>query len=77
MADPECSGKCTAGHFCPVGSISPFERKCGGVSVYCPEGSWQPSKVLQGYYGVHAGPRADSKVNINTKSLGTMGKSLL
>lgn len=59
LSDPQCSGTCFPGYFCPSGSTSPFEQKCGGTGLYCPAGSSAPIKVSTGYYGVHAGPRAD------------------
>lgn len=62
LSDPECSGKCAPGYFCPSGSTSPFERKCGHVGVYCPLGSSEPSEILPGHYGIHAGPQAESRV---------------
>ncbi|CAM9924988.1 unnamed protein product, partial [Laminaria digitata] len=61
LSDPACSGVCAAGHSCPSGSTSPFQRKCGELGLYCPVGSASPSKVLEGYYGTHAGPEADLK----------------
>ena len=63
LSDPACSGMCAGGHFCPSGSSSPFQRKCGGVDVYCPVGSSEPLEVLEGFYGVHAGPQADLLVS--------------
>lgn len=45
-----CSGPCTAGYYCPAGSIVSTPEECGSNSVYCPEGSFQPTAVSQGYY---------------------------
>jgi hypothetical protein len=34
-----CSGPCAAGYVCPVASTTPTHTPCGGIGVYCPEGS--------------------------------------
>lgn len=65
LSEPACSGTCAGGHFCPSGSTSPFQHKCGRLGLYCPVGASEPSDVLQGYYGVHSGPEADLQVNTN------------
>ena len=48
----ECSGLCDLGHFCPKGSVSPRQHKCGNSSFYCPVGSWEPTHVSNGYYTI-------------------------
>ena len=45
-----CSGKCTAGYYCPAGSTTPRRHRCGTVSNYCPEGSGVPLVAANGYY---------------------------
>ncbi|RYG67158.1 hypothetical protein EON64_08080, partial [archaeon] len=45
-----CSGRCSAGYFCPAGSSSPTEKVCGGRHVFCPEGSAQPIYAPAGRY---------------------------
>jgi hypothetical protein len=54
-----CAGKCSAGYYCPLGSSSPTEFKCGtanefdgapSASLICPEGSSKPVRVTAGYY---------------------------
>lgn len=47
-----CSGMCTPGYICDEASPSPTQRVCGGVSVYCPEGSYNTTEVPAGYYSV-------------------------
>ena len=45
--------KCTEGYYCPPGSISSREHKCGNISVYCPIGSGLPTIAKPGYYTVN------------------------
>ncbi len=45
-----CNGPCDEGHYCPEGSISPTEIKCGSPSRYCPRNSSKPMEVEKGYY---------------------------
>mmetsp|Transcript_4786 Transcript_4786/g.9600 ORF Transcript_4786/g.9600 Transcript_4786/m.9600 type:complete len:915 (-) Transcript_4786:28-2772(-) len=47
-----CDGLCSAGHFCPQGSISTTENRCGSPNVYCPQGSAAPVDVPYGYYSI-------------------------
>ena len=53
-ATPECESAsiCAAGYFCPPGSVSEKEHRCGGPAVYCPPGSSSPTPVEPGYYSV-------------------------
>lgn len=49
--DSECTGPCKAGFFCPLGSFSPTQVECGpNPNVYCPESSYLPAYVSEGYY---------------------------
>ena len=47
-----CSGRCSAGYYCPAGSTSPTEFSCGGANVICRPGSAQPTLVSVGKYSV-------------------------
>ena len=46
----QCTGPCAKGHFCPAGSPSSQQNKCGGANKYCPEGSSTPKVVDSGFY---------------------------
>jgi hypothetical protein len=48
--------KCEEGYYCPMGSISSRQVKCGDESVYCPLASKVPTAVSTGYYTVGASP---------------------
>lgn len=48
--NPQCSGKCSRGYFCPPGSTSPLEKECGDANRYCPDAMDAPLGVLVGYY---------------------------
>ena len=50
----DCSGKCTAGYYCPAGSVSATANDCGSAAFYCPEGSGAPVAVRAGYYSACA-----------------------
>lgn len=52
MAYEVCEGLCSAGYFCDSGSTTPTQHECGGVDVFCPEGSGQPRRAKKGYYTV-------------------------
>lgn len=65
--NPECTddlcsdqdisrSKCKAGFYCEEGSITMTHKECGGVNVYCPEGSTEPIPVDEGYYTVGVTP---------------------
>ena len=45
-----CSGVCTEGYYCPLGSVSAMESVCGSHSVFCPRGTGAPRIVYDGYY---------------------------
>lgn len=51
----ECMGVCERGYFCEEGSDDPRQHECGSASVYCPRGSFEPSPVHEGFYGVYTG----------------------
>ncbi len=48
----KCSGECSSGYYCPEGSTSSYEVKCGDASKYCPQGSSKPQLVPSGYYSI-------------------------
>lgn len=43
---------CPAGYFCPEGTVAARQHPCGGVKVYCPEGSVRPVLVSPGHYTI-------------------------
>ena len=43
---------CHPGYWCPPGSTTPTQRRCGNASVYCPAGSGAPTLAPPGYYTV-------------------------
>ena len=50
--NPNCTGPCLEGYYCPPGSISSMERKCIGAHVYCPPSSSKPTRVAVGFFSV-------------------------
>ena len=52
QSDPNCSGPCLPGYYCPPGSTTNMQRKCGNVTVYCPPASDRPVFAENGYYTV-------------------------
>ena len=48
LSDPQCSGNCSAGYYCPEASTRPDQIPCGSSSVYCPPGSVEPTPVTEG-----------------------------
>ncbi len=57
-----CSGPCAAGYTCPASSTSPTQTPCGGVGVYCPEGSAMAMFAAPGEYTV--GPTYATRTGI-------------
>lgn len=53
LSERDCDGVCEAGYYCPEGSTSPQQNKCGSVDMFCPTGSHFPQPVTQGYYTVN------------------------
>jgi hypothetical protein len=47
-----CSGPCTAGFFCPPGSVTAAPAPCGNLTVFCPQGSGAPVLVPSGWYSL-------------------------
>ncbi len=48
--------RCAAGYYCPANSTSPSALPCGGVAVYCPEGSGLPVSAQPGEYTIGPSP---------------------
>lgn len=55
LSDPNCTGVCPMGFYCPPSSIYPTSRPCNpnNPKEFCPEGSEHPSSVFKGYYAVN------------------------
>lgn len=51
-----CTGLCTAGYYCPPGSITDMQVRCPDAASYCPTGSAAPVPVTLGYYTVGHDP---------------------
>jgi hypothetical protein len=54
LTTPSCSGVCSGGYYCPIGSAS--ETECGGFDYFCPEGSGERKHV---YFGGGESPTSD------------------
>lgn len=52
LDEPFCSGGCAPGYYCPTGSSSAFEVRCGDANRYCPANSSRPLWVSDGYYSI-------------------------
>jgi len=48
--NPACSGLCAPGYYCLEASPSITQHPCGSSDLYCPEGSFTPTFVSEGYY---------------------------
>eukprot|EP00941_MAST-03F_sp_MAST-3F-sp1_P000489 g489.t1 len=62
IKDKACEDDCDAGHFCPAGSSSQVEKKCGDISLYCPRGSAEPLAVPDGFYSTDGHPNTRSTI---------------
>lgn len=49
LTNPQCSGSCKIGYYCPVGSTSPDEIPCGSIHVFCPVASSEPIPASSGW----------------------------
>lgn len=47
-----CTGVCTAGYYCPEGSITDKQVRCPDAASFCPPASPAPVPVSPGYYTV-------------------------
>lgn len=56
LTNDECSGSCSAGFYCPSGSISAKQVSCGVDSThqFCPAGSAKPQPTTRGHYAVRS-----------------------
>jgi hypothetical protein len=53
LKSENCSGICSEGWYCPVGSTLPFQNPCPkNASFYCPQGSIKPLITAVGYYAI-------------------------
>ena len=52
LPNSTCSGYCSAGYYCGLGSISSTSKSCGSENHFCPLGSAAPTIVPIGYYSV-------------------------
>jgi hypothetical protein len=50
LTTSSCSGSCSAGFYCPIGSTQAMQVSCGSVDLVCPTGSGSPTTVLSGFY---------------------------
>jgi len=55
----QCHGPCRRGFLCNEGSTNDTAQVCGGPDRICPEGSFEPILVPDGYYSIHTGANAD------------------
>lgn len=61
LVNAGCSGRCPAGHYCPIGTATP--QVCGGAHFYCPLGSTAPQPVAPGFYSVASMSDSDDYVS--------------
>ncbi len=52
LASRACSGPCSAGYYCPAGSVTATQVPCGGPGVYCRAGSGEPTVAAPGEFTV-------------------------
>ncbi|KAH9111742.1 hypothetical protein AeMF1_013819 [Aphanomyces euteiches] len=50
LTTSNCSGPCTAGFYCPLGSTSSTPQECGPPTYFCPSGAPVRQVVAPGYY---------------------------
>ncbi|KAG9401129.1 hypothetical protein AC1031_009884 [Aphanomyces cochlioides] len=50
LTTSNCSGLCTAGFYCPLGSTSSTQQECGPPKYFCPSGTSVRQVVAPGYY---------------------------
>jgi len=61
LGSSSCEQNCSKGYYCDGASDSEFQHRCGDNSVFCIEGSYEPTIVQEGYYS--------SGGDVNTRSL--------
>ena len=64
LSTSECDGDCDPGYYCDPASPSQRQHECDHPSVYCPKGSFTPTKVSVGYYTTNGEPRTRSNQSI-------------
>ena len=70
LSNSTCSGHCSAGYYCFLGSISSTSKSCGGNEYFCPLGSAAPTIVPIGYYSVDVhGATSTSTYNTRVAAL--------
>ena len=47
-----------AGHYCHEASTNRTQHQCGNTTVYCPRGSYEPTLIKPGFYGLFTGADA-------------------
>jgi hypothetical protein len=67
-----CSGACEQGFYCPAGSVSATERRCGSAAFFCAAGAGAPAPVPPGYYSVDAGDGANYITRVNASTPGAL-----
>jgi hypothetical protein len=69
LSNDLCSGPCSPGYYCQAGSLTSTPLPCGSNSVYCPEGSFQPTLVTPGYYTTGGGEGNSSSLTRSSQTL--------
>lgn len=69
MSSDQCVGPCRRGYYCTAGSSSATQHPCGNSSVYCKTGSFEPSLVHLGFYGIFTGTDAGTRTQFDTQNL--------
>ena len=75
LSRASCSGPCTAGHFCPAGSVSSTQSACGSASQYCPPGSPSPLLVPTGRYSTPLSADATRRFSTSAAPAGKFAAS--
>ena len=68
-----CSGNCTGGYYCPLGSVTAQQEHCGNPKYYCPIGTPLRRLVDKGYHGVHVD---EPPIYYDEKNLSTNEKTI-
>ena len=66
LVSPACSGPCSAGYYCPPGSVNSTARACGSVGLYCPSGVGAPVSVPVGFYSL---PELESRIGTRESTI--------
>lgn len=68
LTQPQCSGKCAGGYFCPPGSTSARQNTCGRSIYFCPPGSASRSIVGDEYYTIVSSPSPQVLPDMSTRN---------